>query len=99
MLLSGLKSSKENGILIYLIGSIAIEQSTRAITEDSFTPRTLRFGEGCAIFGEPDVIAHSGPDEAPCFFSAEMSSCRHLRRAAHHPPFQPAAQLAMFTVS
>ena len=58
MLLSGLKSSKENGILIYLIGSIAIEQS-RKITEDSFASRLLRFGEGYAIFGEPDIIVHS----------------------------------------
>jgi hypothetical protein len=42
-----------------LIGSIAIEQSTRTIAEDSFTLRTFPFAEGCAIFGEPDVIAHS----------------------------------------
>ena len=31
----------------------------RTITEDSFASRSLRFGEGCAIFGEPDIIAHS----------------------------------------
>jgi len=28
-----------------------------------------------------------------------MGSFRDLRRPAHHPPCQPAAQLAMFTVS
>jgi hypothetical protein len=53
-----LKSSKENGILIYLIGSIAIEQS-RTITEDAFASRSLRFGEGCVISGKPDILAHS----------------------------------------
>jgi len=74
MSLSGLKSSREDGTPTYLIGSIAIEQSTRAVTEEGFSSGSLGFGEGYAIFGEPDVIAHGGPAEAPMSSADETSS-------------------------
>ena len=74
MSLSGLKSSKEDGTPTYLIGSTAIEQSTGVITDDGLSPGSLGFGEGYAIFGEPDVIAHSGPAEAPMSSADETGS-------------------------